>query len=64
MLGLQKTRAGKCKAAATLVPQKIRKAVTKKVTGIKINDPAPKAPSALTPPNCIRGGFTMHRSNM
>jgi hypothetical protein len=46
-----KTQTGKWKAAANLTPQKkARKATEKSSSGIKINEPAPKASPALTPP--------------
>jgi hypothetical protein len=54
-----RTRAGKRKAAATPPPQK----KPRKVSGIKINDPAPNPSPGPTPPTSTRGRFTMRRSN-
>jgi hypothetical protein len=46
-----KTRVGKRKATANPTPQKkAKKPIGRSASGIKINEPAPKAP-ALTPPS-------------
>jgi hypothetical protein len=59
-----KTQSLKCKAAVNLTPQKKAKKVTGKSTsGIKINEPAPKASPALTPPSGPRKKISIHRSN-
>jgi hypothetical protein len=48
--GASKTQAGKRKATATPTPQKkAKKATGKSLSGIKINEPAPKASPALNP---------------
>jgi hypothetical protein len=53
--GASKTWTGKRKAAANLTPQKkTKKATGKSSSGIKINEPAPKASPALTPPSNSR----------
>jgi hypothetical protein len=60
--GALKTRARKRKATANLTPQKkAKKATEKSSSGMKINEPAPKAP-ALTPPSGSRKGISIHRS--
>jgi hypothetical protein len=47
-----KTQTGKRKEAANATPQKkTKKTVGKSSSGIKINEPAPKASPALTPPS-------------
>jgi hypothetical protein len=56
-----KTRADKRKVKVVTAspPSKARKVVGKKAVGLKINEPAPKMPSTLTPPNRTRGVLTM-----
>jgi hypothetical protein len=49
--GASKTQTGKWKVAANLTPQKKpKKAIGKSSSGIKINEPIPKASPAPTPP--------------
>jgi hypothetical protein len=59
-----RTRAGKCKAIATPPPpKKPRKVVSKKASGVKVNDLSPKPSPDPTPPKCTQGRFTMRQSN-
>jgi hypothetical protein len=60
-VGASKTQAGKRKATANPTPQKkAKKATGKSSSGIKINEPVPKAP-ASTPPSGPRKGIPVHR---
>jgi hypothetical protein len=60
--GSSKTQANKRKATSTPPPPwKTQKVMSKKATGIKINDPALRRSPTLTP-NRSWGGFTMRWS--
>jgi hypothetical protein len=60
--GTSKTQAGKQKVITNLTPQKkAKKATGRSSSGIKINEPAPKAP-ASTPPSGPRQRIPIHRS--
>jgi hypothetical protein len=57
-----KTRVGKQKATANPTPHKTAKeAMGRSLSGIRINEPAPKAP-ALTPPSGPRPKILIHHS--
>jgi hypothetical protein len=61
-VGTSKTQANKQKATTNPTPQKkAKKAIGKSSSGIKINEPVPKA-SASTPPSGPRKGILIHRS--
>jgi hypothetical protein len=62
-VGASKTQTGKCKAAATPIPQmKAKRAVGKSSSRIKINEHAPKASPAWTPSGSQQK-ISIHRSN-
>jgi hypothetical protein len=61
---VSKTRAGKRKAAINpTLEKKAKKAMSKPTSGIKINEPAPKASPALTFPSGPQTKIPIHRSN-
>jgi hypothetical protein len=61
--GASKTQAGKCKATANPAPQKkAKKAASKSIGGIKINEPTPKASPTPTPPSRSWKKILIHRS--
>jgi hypothetical protein len=58
------TRVGKHETPVILTPpKKARKTTGKSTSRIKINEPAPKASSALTHPSCSWKKIMIHRSN-
>jgi hypothetical protein len=58
-----RTQVDKHKVAATPPsPNKAKKVMRKKTSGIKINDPTPKPSSTPTPPKGSQGKFTIRRS--
>jgi hypothetical protein len=62
--GASNTRVGKHKTTATLTPQKkAKKATCKSTSGIKINEPAPKASFVPTPPSGSQKKIQICRSN-
>jgi hypothetical protein len=58
--GVSKTQAGKRKATTNPTQKKAKKATGKSFSGLKINEPAPRAPPAPTPPSGPRKRIPIH----